>query len=75
MTLSAPAKPHRLYSQPGFPSMLASACPATQKPSSFPVTWIWTGMGKRGALLWGLGYMKELGRDGAQVFPLAPLVF
>lgn len=48
-----------------------------RKALIFPLwTWIWTGDGEEECpLLWGLRYMKELGRDGAQVFPLAPLVF
>lgn len=76
MTLSAPAKPHRLYFQPGFPSVLASVCPATQSSHLSPVDLDLDREWGRGCpLLWGLGYMKELGRDGAQVFQLAPLVF
>ena len=76
MTLSAPAKPHRLYSQPGLPSVLASACPAMQSHHLSPVDLDLDRERGRGCpLLWGLGCMKESGMDGAQVFPPAPLVF
>lgn len=32
LTLALGTQPHRLYPRPGFPGVLASACPAIQSP-------------------------------------------
>lgn len=58
------------------PKYAGLCLPSHAKPSSFPLySWDLTGMGKRVPSLLGSRVHEGVGRDGAQVFPLAPLVF